>query len=40
MGDYPTAIVATLVVTVVLTGAVVFAWMQPSDLPGSKREKE
>ena len=33
MGDYSTAIVATIVVTVVLTGAVVFALMQPSDLP-------
>jgi hypothetical protein len=40
MGDYSTAIVATIVVTVVLTGAVVFALMQPSDLPVSKRDKE
>ncbi len=36
MGDYSTAIVATLVVTVVLTGATVFALMQPSDLLFSK----
>ena len=40
MGDYSTAIVATLVVTVVLTGATVFALMQPSDLPVTKQEKE
>ena len=30
MGDYSTAIVATIVVTVVLTGAVVFALMPVS----------
>ena len=40
MGDYSTAIVATLLVTVVLTGATVFALMQPSDLPVTKQEKD
>ena len=40
MGDYSTAIVATLVVTVVLTAATVFALMQPSDLPVIKQDKD
>lgn len=33
MGDYTTAIIAMVGIGVVLTAAVVFALMQPSDLP-------
>ena len=33
MGDYTTAILAMVGVGIVLTAAVVFALMQPSDLP-------
>ena len=33
MGDYTTAIIATLGIGIVMTGAVVFALMRPSDMP-------
>ena len=33
MGDYTTAIMATIGVGIVITAAVVFALMRPSDLP-------
>ena len=33
MGDYTTAIIAMVGIGVVLTAAVVFALIQPSDLP-------
>jgi hypothetical protein len=33
MGDYTTAIMSTIGVGIVITAAVVFALMRPSDLP-------
>lgn len=40
MGDYTLSIVAMVAVGVVLTAAVVFALMQPSDLPVIKERKD
>ncbi|MDA0257882.1 MAG: hypothetical protein O2972_04240 [Cyanobacteria bacterium] len=40
MTDYTTAIVAMVVVGVVLTGAVMYALMRPTDLPMLKRNKD
>ena len=33
MGDYTTAIIAMVGIAIVLTAAVVFALMRPSDMP-------
>jgi hypothetical protein len=33
MGDYTTAIIATLGIGILMTAAVVFALMRPSDMP-------
>ena len=33
MGDYTTAIIAMVCIAIVLTTAVVFALMRPSDMP-------